>query len=242
LTPKAPPELPSINAPHATKSSPDPTPRDANTSATAANILNTNTRRSHPAAAAAAAAVAPSTPIPADDHVTPAPDLTPDPISPGPDDGYASGTESSSSRASTSLASHVRDYSFEKRRWFHRYKEGQYHFPNDDDEQEARGNEAYHGLGDEYPEAEIIGVDLSPIQPEFVPPNVRFMVDDAEMEWVYPDNHFDLRPPPQHGPPPSRNGRSSSPKHIGKSSAVSMPQPSDHPESTYHTPPKQPSN
>lgn len=47
-------------------------------------------------------------------------------------------------------------------------------------------------MGDEYPEAEIIGVDLSPIQPEFVPPNVRFMVDDAEVEWVYPDNHFDF--------------------------------------------------
>ncbi|KAK4205053.1 S-adenosyl-L-methionine-dependent methyltransferase [Triangularia verruculosa] len=40
-------------------------------------------------------------------------------------------------------------------------------------------------LGEEYPGAkEIIGNDLSPIQPRWVPPNVRFLVDDVEMDWV----------------------------------------------------------
>ncbi|CAI6083279.1 hypothetical protein V2G26_018852 [Clonostachys chloroleuca] len=39
-------------------------------------------------------------------------------------------------------------------------------------------------MGDEYPSAEIIGVDLSPIQPSFVPPNVKFYVDDVESEWI----------------------------------------------------------
>ena len=34
-------------------------------------------------------------------------------------------------------------------------------------------------MGDEYPEAEVIGTDLSPIQPAFVPPNVRFFVEDS---------------------------------------------------------------
>lgn len=47
-------------------------------------------------------------------------------------------------------------------------------------------------MGDLYPSAEITGVDLSPIQPDWVPPNVRFMVDDIESEWLYPDNHFDM--------------------------------------------------
>ncbi|GJC84323.1 secondary metabolism regulator LAE1 [Colletotrichum liriopes] len=46
-------------------------------------------------------------------------------------------------------------------------------------------------MGDEYPEADVIGIDLSPIQPEFVPPNVHFFVDDAEVGWVYPENTFD---------------------------------------------------
>ncbi|KAJ4319455.1 hypothetical protein N0V84_006358 [Fusarium piperis] len=34
-------------------------------------------------------------------------------------------------------------------------------------------------LGDEFPEARIIGTDLSPIQSELVPPNVEFIIDDA---------------------------------------------------------------
>ena len=35
-------------------------------------------------------------------------------------------------------------------------------------------------VGDLFPSSNILGVDLSPIQPEWVPPNVRFMVDDIE--------------------------------------------------------------
>jgi methylase of polypeptide subunit release factors len=34
-------------------------------------------------------------------------------------------------------------------------------------------------FGDKYPEAEVIGTDLSPIQPAFVPPNVRFFIEDS---------------------------------------------------------------
>ncbi|KAK1959903.1 methyltransferase [Colletotrichum sublineola] len=48
-----------------------------------------------------------------------------------------------------------------------------------------------NAVGDAYPEADITGIDLSPIQPEFVPPNVHFLVDDVEEEWLYPDNSFD---------------------------------------------------
>ncbi|OLN89248.1 hypothetical protein CCHL11_09605 [Colletotrichum chlorophyti] len=40
-------------------------------------------------------------------------------------------------------------------------------------------------FGEEHPEAEVRGVDLSPTQPEFVPPNVRFEVDDIEQPWMY---------------------------------------------------------
>lgn len=36
-----------------------------------------------------------------------------------------------------------------------------------------------------YPSASVIGTDLSPIQPAFVPPNCRFEVDDAEDAWLY---------------------------------------------------------
>ncbi|KAL2142528.1 hypothetical protein VTI28DRAFT_1085 [Corynascus sepedonium] len=46
-------------------------------------------------------------------------------------------------------------------------------------------------MGDQFPAANILGVDLSPIQPEWVPPNVRFMVDDVESPWLHPRNYFD---------------------------------------------------
>jgi len=45
---------------------------------------------------------------------------------------------------------------------------------------------------DTYPSAEVIGADLSPIQPSWVPPNCTFEVDDIENEWVWQKNHFDF--------------------------------------------------
>ncbi|PKS05036.1 hypothetical protein jhhlp_008402, partial [Lomentospora prolificans] len=49
-------------------------------------------------------------------------------------------------------------------------------------------------LADAYPNSQFLGLDLSPIQPELVPPNVQFVVDDVEHEngWDYPENHFDF--------------------------------------------------
>ena len=36
-----------------------------------------------------------------------------------------------------------------------------------------------------HPEAHVIGVDLSPIQPNWVPPNCSFEVDDIEQPWLW---------------------------------------------------------
>ncbi|GKT95320.1 methyltransferase domain-containing protein [Colletotrichum tofieldiae] len=38
---------------------------------------------------------------------------------------------------------------------------------------------------DTHPEATVIGVDLSPIQPGYVSPNCIFEIDDLEMEWTW---------------------------------------------------------
>jgi len=47
-------------------------------------------------------------------------------------------------------------------------------------------------FADEWPEAVVIGTDLSPIQPSWAPPNCKFYVDDIEGEWTYPPaEHFD---------------------------------------------------
>ncbi|KAJ5780811.1 hypothetical protein N7457_005971 [Penicillium paradoxum] len=48
-------------------------------------------------------------------------------------------------------------------------------------------------FADSFPSAEVTGTDLSPIQPSWVPPNLRFVVDDAESPWLYsPDRPFDF--------------------------------------------------
>ncbi|KAL7269872.1 hypothetical protein RUND412_007443 [Rhizina undulata] len=46
-------------------------------------------------------------------------------------------------------------------------------------------------MADAYPSAHVIGTDLSPIQPQWVPPNVSFEVDDLEEIWTYKENSFD---------------------------------------------------
>ncbi|KAF3930432.1 hypothetical protein ABW20_dc0102883 [Dactylellina cionopaga] len=40
-------------------------------------------------------------------------------------------------------------------------------------------------MADEYPQAKIQGIDLSPIQPEWVPENVIFEIDDLEQTWNF---------------------------------------------------------
>lgn len=47
-------------------------------------------------------------------------------------------------------------------------------------------------MADEFPSATVIGTDVSPIQPEWVPPNVSFQIDDAEAEWAFPADSFDF--------------------------------------------------
>ncbi|RYO77312.1 hypothetical protein DL766_003396 [Monosporascus sp. MC13-8B] len=43
-----------------------------------------------------------------------------------------------------------------------------------------------------HPGVEVIGTDLSPIQPAWCPPNMTFMIDDAEEEWTFAPNSFDF--------------------------------------------------
>ncbi|RFU25119.1 hypothetical protein B7463_g11214, partial [Scytalidium lignicola] len=43
----------------------------------------------------------------------------------------------------------------------------------------------------QYPDARVLGTDLSAIQPLYVPPNCRFEIDDAEDEWIFAEK-FDF--------------------------------------------------
>ncbi|KAH0434536.1 UMTA protein [Colletotrichum camelliae] len=46
-------------------------------------------------------------------------------------------------------------------------------------------------FADEFPSAQVTGVDISPIQPGWVPPNCKFQVDDIEQPWTW-DSDFDF--------------------------------------------------
>jgi len=45
---------------------------------------------------------------------------------------------------------------------------------------------------DRYSNSEVIGFDISPVQPSWVPPNLIFEVDDLEQEWLWRSCSFDL--------------------------------------------------
>ncbi|KAK3494910.1 S-adenosyl-L-methionine-dependent methyltransferase [Neurospora hispaniola] len=47
-------------------------------------------------------------------------------------------------------------------------------------------------FADKYPNCEVIGTDISPVQPSWVPPNLNFEISDASKEWTYKPNYFDL--------------------------------------------------
>ncbi|KAG6168906.1 hypothetical protein E4U51_001864 [Claviceps purpurea] len=47
-------------------------------------------------------------------------------------------------------------------------------------------------FADQNPNASVIGTDLSPCQPQWVPPNLRFEIDDAGLEWTWDADHFDF--------------------------------------------------
>jgi len=47
-------------------------------------------------------------------------------------------------------------------------------------------------IGDMHPSAHVVGNDLSPIQPKWVPPNVQFEVDDCNDTWLHTSDSYDF--------------------------------------------------
>jgi hypothetical protein len=50
----------------------------------------------------------------------------------------------------------------------------------------------YSEFADRYPSTEVIGTDLSPCQPQWIPPNLRFEIDDATQSWTWKENYFNF--------------------------------------------------
>ncbi|KAF4993409.1 hypothetical protein FGRMN_6496 [Fusarium graminum] len=47
-------------------------------------------------------------------------------------------------------------------------------------------------MADEFPSAKIVATDISPSQPAFVPPNLEFQIDDAQLDWTFESESFDF--------------------------------------------------
>ncbi|KAH7222544.1 S-adenosyl-L-methionine-dependent methyltransferase [Fusarium redolens] len=46
-------------------------------------------------------------------------------------------------------------------------------------------------FADRFPNASVIGTDLAPIQPGWIPPNLEFQIEDCTEEWTLQPNSFD---------------------------------------------------
>lgn len=50
----------------------------------------------------------------------------------------------------------------------------------------------FSDIADQFPEAEVIGTDISAVQPSWVPPNCTFQIDDAQQDWTFKPDYFDF--------------------------------------------------
>ncbi|KAF4911490.1 putative methyltransferase tdiE [Colletotrichum fructicola] len=121
------------------------------------------------------------------------------------DDGLSEISAVASS--STSVSSSLLEYRIENGRTYHRYKDGNMLHeiwiytlddrlglapPCDPNAKVGRVLDVGTGtgiwaldFGEEHPEAEVLGVDLSHTLPTFTLPNVAFEIDDLEEDWTY---------------------------------------------------------
>ncbi|BCS18375.1 class I SAM-dependent methyltransferase [Aspergillus puulaauensis] len=135
-----------------------------------------------------------------------------------PDSSDADSVFTNSTAYTESLRSSLLQSVRENGRGYHKYSDGKYFIPEDEQEQERLDmqheiclmtlNRKLHlapvpstvqnvldlgtGTGiwaidfaDQYPSSSVIGTDLSPIQPSWVPPNLKFEIDDYEQPWTY---------------------------------------------------------
>ncbi|RYO96507.1 hypothetical protein DL765_011596 [Monosporascus sp. GIB2] len=88
-----------------------------------------------------------------------------------------------------SITSSILEYRTIHGRTYQSSRTTQYWAPNDDKHIEAFD---VADMADEFPSAEVIGTDISPTQPSWVPPNLSFQIDDAQLDWTFKPESFDF--------------------------------------------------
>ncbi|KAM5348611.1 hypothetical protein ACJ41O_008435 [Fusarium nematophilum] len=91
--------------------------------------------------------------------------------------------------STASLTSSIFEYRNFHGRTYQSSSTTEYWAPNDDKHIEAFD---VGDMADEFPSAEVIGTDISPTQPSWVPPNLGFQIDDAQLDWTFEPNSFDF--------------------------------------------------
>ncbi|GKT52919.1 methyltransferase domain-containing protein [Colletotrichum tofieldiae] len=102
------------------------------------------------------------------------------------DSDYSTDTQSILTSSTASVSDSVREYREIHGRSFTQKTE--YWGPNDEQQNDALD---FNDFADTFPSADVIGVDISPIQPSWVPSNCRFQIDDFEKEWTF-NEKFDF--------------------------------------------------
>ncbi|KAM0490103.1 hypothetical protein ACHAP8_011929 [Fusarium lateritium] len=98
--------------------------------------------------------------------------------------------ETDANSSTASVSSSILHYRSVQGRTFHSDKfVTEYSFPNDEQQLESVD---IRDFADQFPQAEVTATDLSPTQPKWVPPNVRFEIDDATETWTWKDDTFDF--------------------------------------------------
>ncbi|KAL2831418.1 S-adenosyl-L-methionine-dependent methyltransferase [Aspergillus cavernicola] len=148
----------------------------------------------------------------------------PDFIEPETSDSDSAFGDTNSTTYTESLRSSFLQSVRENGRGYHKYSDGRYFIPEDEQEQERLDmqheiclitmdrklylsplpaevqNVLDIGTGtgiwaidfaDQHPISSVIGTDLSPIQPSWIPPNCKFEIDDYEQPWTFSQN-FDF--------------------------------------------------
>ncbi|KAF5680616.1 methyltransferase [Fusarium heterosporum] len=97
----------------------------------------------------------------------------------------ALGSDAASFLYPESITASILEYRTIQGRTYHSDRHATEYFTPNDEQQ-------LQDFADAYPSAQVIGSDLSPCQPEWVPPNVHFEIADATLLWPWKDNYFDF--------------------------------------------------
>ncbi|KAH7133077.1 S-adenosyl-L-methionine-dependent methyltransferase [Dactylonectria estremocensis] len=132
----------------------------------------------------------------------------------GQDDADTDSTLDDNASSTASITSSILEYRTIHGRTYHS-EQGNAHYWGSNDEQQIELMDVTHhiltlGLGDKLHmaplekekvqqvidigtgTAEVIGTDISPIQPSWVPPNVRFEIEDCNQEWTFASDFTDF--------------------------------------------------